>query len=95
MFVPGSSWRSYLKVMRAYLEEEDDLRPGLRALVDPKVPVTVAAGMRSAMYPPEGQLRIREYVPHAKIVRFERSGHVPMLDEPLLFQRTLARFLAS
>ena len=93
MFVPVSSWRSYLKVMRAYLEEEDDLRPGLRALVDPQVPVTVAVGMRSAMYPPEGQLRIREYVPHAKIVRFERSGHVPMLDEPLLFQRTFARFL--
>lgn len=92
-FVPVSSWRSYLEVMRAYLEEEDDLRPGLRALVEPRVPVTVVVGMRSEMYPPEGQLRIRESAPHAEIVRFERSGHVPMFDEPVLFQRTLARFL--
>jgi non-heme chloroperoxidase len=94
-FVPVSSWRSYLTVMRAYLEEEDDLRPGLRALVGAGVPLTVVVGMRSEMYPPEGQLRIRESAPHAQIVRFERSGHVPMLDEPLLFQRTFRRFLGS
>jgi non-heme chloroperoxidase len=55
--------------------------------------VTAVVGIRSEMYPPEGQIRIREYAPHAEIVRFERSGHVPMLDEPLLFQRTFARFL--
>jgi hypothetical protein len=29
------------------------------------------------------------------VIRFERSGHVPMLDEPLKFQRALAEFLAS
>lgn len=94
-FVPVSSWRSYLEVMRAYLEEDDDLRPGLRALADAKVPVTVAVGMRSMMYPPEGQIRIRESAPSARIVRFERSGHVPMLDEPLFFQRTFAQFVTG
>ena len=88
--VPVSSWRSYLKVMRAYLEQDDDLRPGLCAL---RAPITLVVGMRSIMYPAEGQIRIRESAPHAKVVRFERSGHLPMFDEPLHFQRTFARFL--
>jgi pimeloyl-ACP methyl ester carboxylesterase len=79
--------------MRAYLEQDDDLRPGLSSLAD--VPVTIAVGMRSEMYPPEGQLHIKEHVPHAEIIRFERSGHLPMLDEPVFFQRTFTRFLSQ
>lgn len=92
MLMPLTNWRSYLHVMRAYLEEEDDLRPGLRAL---RAPMTAIVGMRSEMYPAAGQLRMNEWIPHVKLVRFERSGHLPMFDEPLLFQRTFARFLAD
>jgi pimeloyl-ACP methyl ester carboxylesterase len=31
--------------------------------------------------------------PQSRIVRFERSGHVPLKDEPLRFARELGRFL--
>ena len=50
-------------------------------------------GMQSQMYPAAGQIAIRDYVPHAEIVRFEHAGHAPMLDQPLTFQREFKRFL--
>jgi pimeloyl-ACP methyl ester carboxylesterase len=90
--MPVERWPSYLSVMRAYMDGEHDLRPALGKI---HVPVTLMVGMRSRMYPAAGQLAMREGIPHAKVVRFERSGHVPMIDEPIRFQRALGEFLAA
>ena len=90
--MPVRRWPSYLHVMRAYLDGDDALRAKLPGI---EVPVTLLVGMRSRMYPAEGQLAIRSAIPHAKVIRFEKSGHVPMIDEPVRFQRALGQFLAS
>ncbi|WP_164735619.1 alpha/beta fold hydrolase [Marinobacter sp. NP-4(2019)] len=32
-------------------------------------------------------------IPQSRLVIFENSGHIPMLDEPLRFQQEFTRFL--
>lgn len=86
------NWHAYLDVMRAFVEQDYDMRDSLARI---QVPMTIMVGMQSRMYPPAGQLAIRGEVPHARIVPFARSGHVPMVDEPLKFQRELTQFLAA
>jgi pimeloyl-ACP methyl ester carboxylesterase len=90
--MPVRRWSSYLTIMRAYMDEADSVNA---ALGDIRIPTTLMIGMRSRMYPPEGQLAMTRAIRHARVVRFARSGHVPMMDEPLKFQRALAAFLAE
>lgn len=58
------------------------------------VPLWVALGGRSAHY---AEVPLQDYyqrtVPHAEVVRYERSGHSPHIAEPARFARDLARFL--
>ncbi len=79
--------RAYL---RAYTAGGHDYRPALRQC---PVPITVMVGMKSPLYAPTGQMTIADYAPRARIVRFHRSGHVPLADEPIKFIRELGRFL--
>lgn len=79
--------RAYLA---AYCSGGHDYRDSLRAC---PVPVTVMVGMRSPLYPAPGQMAMAALAPQGKVVRFEKSGHVPLTDEPLRFTRELGRFL--
>ncbi|RZU36874.1 pimeloyl-ACP methyl ester carboxylesterase [Fluviicoccus keumensis] len=79
--------RAYL---RAYTVGSHDYRQALRQCA---LPVTVMVGMKSPLYAPAGQMAIADYAPNARIVRFHKSGHAPMVDEPLKFIRELGRFL--
>lgn len=79
--------RTYL---RAYLAGGHDYRGALRGV---SLPITLMIGMHSPLYAPEGQLAIAEHAQNVRIVRFERSGHVPLVDEPRKFVRELGRFL--
>ena len=83
------NWQAYLQVMSAFMEGLDT-RDQLASI---RVPTTLMIGMRSEFFTPDGQLDICQYVPHAKVVRFENSGHIPIVDEPLKFQREFANFL--
>lgn len=83
------NWQAYLQVMSAFMEGMDTREQ----LADIRVPTTLMIGMRSEFFTPAGQMDICRYVPHAKIVRFENSGHIPIVDEPLKFQREFASFL--
>lgn len=76
--------------LRAYTAGGHDYREALRRC---PVPVTVMVGMKSPLYHPHGQMAIADYAPQARIVRFHRSGHVPLVDEPVKFIRELGRFL--
>jgi pimeloyl-ACP methyl ester carboxylesterase len=83
------NWQAYLQVMVAFMEGRDT-RDQLTAI---RVPTTLMIGMRSRFFSAEGQMDICRYVPQAKVVRFEHSGHIPIVDEPLKFQREFAAFL--
>lgn len=90
--LPMQNWWAYLDVLRAYLEQDYDMRD---SIADIPVPVTVMVGMHSRMYPPEGQLLVHERAGQSRLVRFERSGHAPIVDQPLKFLRELRAFLAE
>ena len=88
---PVQNWYAYIQVMRAFMNGNDTRA----ALAGIKVPTTLMIGAQSRFFSVDGQLEIQRHVPHAKVVTFERSGHIPMLDQPLQFQREFARFLAG
>jgi non-heme chloroperoxidase len=56
-------------------------------------PVTVLVGMKSPLYAPAGQMAIADHAPRGRVVALEKSGHVPLMDEPVRFMRELGRFL--
>lgn len=80
------------RYLSAYSSGGHDYRESLRQCA---VPVTLFVGMRSPLYHPDGQMAIADYARDVRIVRFEKSGHVPLSDEPLKFARELGRFLAA
>lgn len=88
---PTANWPVYLDCLRSYMEDDYDWRPSLPRL---RVPMTALVGMQSRMYPADGQLRLADYVPHARIVPVEDCGHVVPFEAPRLFLRELGRFLA-
>lgn len=73
-----------------YLYHREDYREALAQL---SCPVTFFSGVQSKLYPFEGQRLIAESLPHAKQIIFSKSGHTPLLTEPLKFSRELGIFL--
>lgn len=77
----------------AHIEAAADFR-GLLPRLD--VPLLVVLGSRSAHYagvPLDAYYR--EAVPHARVLRYARSGHSPHYAEPARFARDLAAFVAE
>ena len=79
--------RAYLA---SYVSGGHDYRDSLKHC---PVPVTVMVGMRSPLYAPEGQMAIADHAPQGRVVALAKSGHVPLMDEPVRFTRELGRFL--
>ena len=88
---PVDNWFAYLQVMQAFMEGNDTFE-GLGRIT---VPTTLMIGKQSRFFSAAGQLEIQHHVPHAHVVVFKHSGHIPMLDQPIRFQREFSRFLAS
>lgn len=88
--MPMQGWSTLIHGMQAYLEQDYDLRQSLAKL---HVPVMVFSGARSRLYAVEGQTRLTQMLPNAQQVVFAQSGHMPMLDQPLMFIREFGRFL--
>ncbi len=87
--LPVSAFRNHLRVIRAYLDQNYDLREAFRLI---RVPLTVLIGSESRMYPPEGQRKIATLAPHAKLREIAGAGHNIPLDAPVQFVRELRRF---
>lgn len=90
--LPMQNWWAYMDVLRAYLQQGYDMRDSMQAV---DIPMTVMVGMHSTMYPADGQIYLHKKVPHSRLIRFERSGHAPIVDQPLQFFRGLRGFLAE
>ena len=90
--MPTDNWYAYIQIIRAYMEQDYDMRPHLSSI---QVPVTLMVGMRSEMYPPAGQLHIRDLIPHARVMPFARAGHAIPMEQPLAFAQGLRQFLTA
>jgi len=67
-----------------------DLRPMLGQI---KVPAMGIYGDRDKVVHPRQWQPMKAGIPQAQIVRFDKAGHFPMLDEPQAFAQRLRMFL--
>jgi len=88
--LPTANWPAYINCLRAYLEQDYDLRDTLHQVF---VPTTVLVGLKSQMYPKGGQLRIADYREGARTIGLPRSGHTPLIDQPWQFFSILKSFV--
>lgn len=76
----------------SYLNHQEDYRDTIAQLDSP---VTFFIGQQSTLYPAEGQLKISSSVKNAKNVIFKKSGHTPLITEPLKFTLEISNFLKN
>lgn len=88
---PVANWPIYMDTLKSYLNDDYDWRPSLPNI---QIPMTAMIGMQSTMYPAKGQLRFKEWVPQAELVRFHRCGHAIPFESPRAFTTELTGFLA-
>jgi pimeloyl-ACP methyl ester carboxylesterase len=69
------------------------VRQDVRALLEKiEHPTLIVHGARSQLYGDDTADHLVEALPQARAVRFDRSGHAPHLEEPLLFNQILRDF---
>lgn len=90
-FFPVERWPIYLKIMAAFQEGFETKS----ALTSIQVPTTLMIGKHSRYFSYSTQMELAKQIPHSQVVLFENSGHIPMADEPLRFQKEFMRFLAQ
>ena len=84
-------WQVYLTVMDSFMQG-GDTRAALPGI---EVPTTVMIGRHSRYFQADAQLEMARLIPRANVVVFEQSGHIPIVDQPVRFQREFGRFLLS
>ena len=81
----------YLKwYLQNYFDHREDYRAALRTL---NCPVTFFMGVKSLLYPIQGQELVANSLAQSKRVYFEKSGHGLMLTEPVKFSYEIGQFL--
>lgn len=76
----------------SYLHHNEDYRNALARL---STHATFFIGEQSTLYPAEGQIKIANSVVNSHQVIFQRSGHAPLMNEPLKFSREIKSFLKN
>jgi len=56
-------------------------------------PALLIWGLQDTITPPEVALEFHEQIPHAEIVFIDHCGHVPMMEQPKLFNKYVREFL--
>ena len=74
------------------MAERPDSTPQLAAL---KFPVLVIGGKGDRIVPPAETGEMAEAIPGARMLWMERSGHMPMMEEPAAVTEALAAFMKS
>lgn len=73
-----------------YLNHNEDYRKAISAL---ECPTTFFMGEKSQLYPIEGQLRVSASLANAHNIIFTKSGHTPLITEPVKFSLEISAFL--
>lgn len=75
-----------------YLNHHEDYRDALSSL---EQPATFFIGEQSTLYPSQGQLFISNSLTNSQHILFHKSGHTPLITEPVKFSREIGRFLKN
>ena len=73
-----------------YLHHQEDYRAAITQL---ECPATFFIGAQSQLYPADGQKIVANSVKNATAIIFEKSGHTPLISEPIKFHQHLHAFL--
>jgi pimeloyl-ACP methyl ester carboxylesterase len=88
---PISNMEGYFHIMQAFMNGQDTTS----SLHTIQAPIKVMAGQHSEFFTLSAQQSILEHAPNASMTVFKRSGHIPILDRPLTFQREFMRFFTQ
>jgi proline iminopeptidase len=69
-----------------------DFRSQLKNL---KMPILILAGRFDRAAIPRFSIQFKQYVPQAEFVMFEKSGHLPFIEEPNTTFEVLRKFLSK
>jgi pimeloyl-ACP methyl ester carboxylesterase len=67
----------------------------LDRLEEVEVPTLIVWGAQDRVVPPADALGFARRLKHSRLEVFDRTGHVPMAERPVRFNRVLERFLAE
>ena len=81
---------AYIRQQLAILNRPDS-RPDLAAI---KVPTLIGVGTEDTLTPPALAEEMASTVPHADIVRFAKSGHLPTMENPKAVADAVRNWLA-
>lgn len=73
-----------------YLYHNEDYRQTITSL---NCPTTFFSGELSTLYPIEGQTLIAQSLGQSQQVIFKKSGHTPLISEPIKFTKEIHQFL--
>ena len=75
-----------------YLYHTEDYRETLSNL---NCPTTFFTGLQSSLYASQGQTLVAKSLKQSKQIVFEKSGHTPLISEPIKFTREIKKFLKN
>jgi pimeloyl-ACP methyl ester carboxylesterase len=67
----------------------------LDRLEEVEVPTLIVWGAQDHVVPPADALGYAQRLRHSRLEVFDRTGHLPMAERPVRFNRVLERFLAG
>jgi len=89
--LPTENWSAYMHCLKSYIDEGYDLRS---AVSGSRIPIDILVGMKSDMYPATGQLRMADLSENCSVIAFTKSGHTPLIDQPIKLSKELLKFAA-
>lgn len=84
------------KVIAVISLARDAQRQNLKdRLAEIKIPVLLIWGLQDIVTPPEVAREFHKLIPHSKLHLIDECGHVPMMEQPILFNQYLKVFLSK
>lgn len=90
--MPVTNWPVYIHCLKAYIEQDYDMLEIIKKL---SAPMSLMVGLKSEMYPCGGQLRIADHHSNCELITLSKSGHTPLIDQPIRFLKELNRFATA
>lgn len=82
--------RAMVKLSRS--ARKDHLGEAMRGIT---APTLLIWGKQDVVTPPEAAEGFRKFIPHSKMVWFDRCGHAPMIEKPDEFAQAMLAFAAE
>lgn len=90
VMLPSQSVAYLYWYIQNYLHHKEDYREAIAQL---KAPTTFFTGEKSILYAAQGQRIVADSLAHATQIIFHKSGHTPLISEPIKFSREITKFL--